>query len=1094
MNDMPDKACWRAEDVSAILNNEALEGHEGVFLATHTPIIGFDVLGSHAGEIEGRDEHAVLSALSDPGRRHAFCVVQGEPGSGKSHLIRWLSVNWPWPNDVKLLLQRADGSLEGALRQLQDRLPPEFKELFDNLGQRHRATVRGRANNFLTNLANALDPDHFDPPLEDVEWCRTHNPTDLIAHREVRQKWNGPSRILRLLEGANQERNSASASFDLFDIEDLANTCHGIYGSGVLPRTEMLAQRLIKEAQFIREYRQNGWSAEEIETAPEAKAQVRVSIELAAALNRRRNDAIQNVLGVSAEGLKRLFRQVREELALRRQRLVLLLEDITSWEGLDDSLIDVLVTNAETRGSDGDRDMCPLISVVGVTPAYYQKLHGNYRGRITHELRLGIAQHDGDLQDVATLRDRTLRLSFAVRYLAAVRTGAAALKGWREQRREDPYAQVPNRCEACSHRSGCHTVFGAQSGVGLFPFTADALERMFSALNERDNGMTWKTPRGILQAVLGPNLSQPQAIEKGAFPTLLLENQALSTDSRRLSRRLSQQIDAAVEGENERSRMRRMLAYWGDKERADTTLLELGELAFSGVPRRIFDTFQLPWIGDNVGTSPNVAPIVVPDPEPAEPISEAPAAPAKPKEGPKPSIITGPTPAPKVGNVPPSRRRTPTKSELERLRDQLRKWADTGELDEPTEWNKTLYSLVQAIDPRRVGLDPFTFRRLVTQERVKIEGTAPGQRNYFSVKLENWVINGFEAHVALRLDKDMSVRDQEFHRQNLATMMRRLERTLSEYVDKRLSLTPDGKRWTPLPSLVQLLLLRAWLRGTVSPDAPPPAQLRAILSDESEATSDPLSRSTPWQEFLNKTHQWHERFRDATREMMRAQQGDGQGFGLLDVSVAAGAITRLRDTFKFDPVPKSDSDVRVIELDRLREIVADTEGSLSRIIQIEMAQIRGRSDALVTNLRGYSIRSHLHRVDQVVDRVFHHLPNAAPDLVRQWKAQLDRLKPRFEASADARVEELMMAFADEDCAPPKRSSPLLGWLAEAPARDLNDFRAAAQVGEELTANLLEAVRDCVREGRGTASLDDIRSVGHLFRNAVQSVHGAEDQP
>src|SRR3546814_2200259 len=62
--------------------------------ATHTPIRDFEVTGSHAGEIDGRDEQAVLLALSDPSRSHAFCVVQGEPGSGKSHLIRWLFVNW----------------------------------------------------------------------------------------------------------------------------------------------------------------------------------------------------------------------------------------------------------------------------------------------------------------------------------------------------------------------------------------------------------------------------------------------------------------------------------------------------------------------------------------------------------------------------------------------------------------------------------------------------------------------------------------------------------------------------------------------------------------------------------------------------------------------------------------------------------------------------------------------------------------------------------------------------------------------------------------------------------------------------------------
>src|SRR3546814_13054489 len=82
----------------------------------------FEVTGSHAGEIDGRDEQAVLLALSDPSRSHAFCVVQGEPGSGKSHLIRWLFVNWLQSDDIKLLLQRADGSLEGALRQLREQI------------------------------------------------------------------------------------------------------------------------------------------------------------------------------------------------------------------------------------------------------------------------------------------------------------------------------------------------------------------------------------------------------------------------------------------------------------------------------------------------------------------------------------------------------------------------------------------------------------------------------------------------------------------------------------------------------------------------------------------------------------------------------------------------------------------------------------------------------------------------------------------------------------------------------------------------------------------------------------------------------------
>src|SRR5205085_2842288 len=96
--------------------------------------------------------------------------------------------------------------------------------------------------------------------------------------------------------------------------------CVGLYGTGVLPATERLAQRLIHEAQIVKEHREKGWIAEEVEREGSAGS-LRTSLQLIAALNRRRNDAIQNLLGVSAEGFKKLFRQVREELAIRGQRL-----------------------------------------------------------------------------------------------------------------------------------------------------------------------------------------------------------------------------------------------------------------------------------------------------------------------------------------------------------------------------------------------------------------------------------------------------------------------------------------------------------------------------------------------------------------------------------------------------------------------------------------------------------------------------------------------------------------------------------------------------------------------------------------------------
>src|SRR3546814_3153037 len=79
---------------------------------------------------------------------------------------------------------------------------------------------------------------------------------------------------------------------------------------------------------------------------------------------------------------------------------------------------------------------------------------------------------------------------------------------------------------------------------------------------------------------------------------------------------------------------------------------------------------------------------------------------------------------------------TPTRSERGGLRAQLGTWINTGELESPSDWNKAIYELVRAVDSRRIGLDPYTFGRVFTPEQIKIEGTGPAQRAYFTIRRE----------------------------------------------------------------------------------------------------------------------------------------------------------------------------------------------------------------------------------------------------------------------------------------------------------------------------------------------------------------------
>src|SRR3546814_17368851 len=125
--------------------------------------------------------------------------------------------------------------------------------------------------------------------------------------------------------------------------------------------------------------------------------------------------------------------------------------------------------------------------------------------------------------------------------------------------------------------------------------------------------MTGKTPRGVLQAIRSPNLSQARALTEGEFPTALLENRALVAESLNLSPRLSRTMEAKLPDEGHiRDRMRRVLAYWGDRERADTMVLDSGDLAFAGVSTGVFAAFHLPWIGGDSAAVPAAAPQAIP--------------------------------------------------------------------------------------------------------------------------------------------------------------------------------------------------------------------------------------------------------------------------------------------------------------------------------------------------------------------------------------------------------------------------------------------------------------------------------------------------
>src|SRR3546814_5130340 len=92
----------------------------------------------------------------------------------------------------------------------------------------------------------------------------------------------------------------------------------------------MLLRTVRKECDRIAPALATGVPASDLEL--DETLEIPQSRQLLNALNARRNFAVQHILGISVDGLREMFTKLRKALLKEKRRLVLLLEDVTSWE------------------------------------------------------------------------------------------------------------------------------------------------------------------------------------------------------------------------------------------------------------------------------------------------------------------------------------------------------------------------------------------------------------------------------------------------------------------------------------------------------------------------------------------------------------------------------------------------------------------------------------------------------------------------------------------------------------------------------------------------------------------------------------------
>ncbi|MBD2200616.1 MULTISPECIES: protein DpdH [Calothrix] len=488
--------CWNLERVRRVMDVEATQPANHLFLATHHPITMYrQELIEASSRVEYDEQKFLKDFLAE--RDFVFVPVLGSSGTGKSHLIRWLAANIKSTEKRKVLLIPKIGTnlkdiitliLEGMegekfeeYRQRVNRATNTLTEtqarvqLLNQLaaavgddGKRDRTQLTDEQNYLIDELDSLL----YDPFFRENYWLRDNG----IIHRLVIHIL-GYQNTVEIVE----ERRE-------FSIDDLPNNLLDLQKAGERSRS------------FYTEL----WSSDEIK---------RITVDW---LNQHLNEAITQVLNLGREDLRRLMCEVREALAEQNVELVLLIEDFAKLQGIDLEVLEAVLARPQQLGS---KPMCAIRTALACTTGYFESLIDTVKQRLTFSVNLDVGKV-GEQDDQSLITQNDIQ-EFVARYLNAVRLEDKVILDWANSKNsEDNFQNQPlvSACSECEHSEACHTGFGCVNGIGLYPFTPKALEQMQRKVNTGSFN-----PRILIKDVLKYTLENGlDNIKKGLFPSISL--------------------------------------------------------------------------------------------------------------------------------------------------------------------------------------------------------------------------------------------------------------------------------------------------------------------------------------------------------------------------------------------------------------------------------------------------------------------------------------------------------------------------------------------------------------------------------------------
>lgn len=535
--------CWNDKMVTRVMDTEALQVPDHIFLATHHPVKMYrENLTDAAYKIE-YDEDEFLDNFLSP-KDFILVAIRGGAGTGKSHLVRWLKANIPETKNRRvLLIPKVGTNLKGIVKLILEGMPGKrFDEYRARLEQstsyQSESQVRER---LLNNLAVAVGPNgpHNMDNLSDYQKHLAEELPNLLYDPHFRSYLLKDEGIIHRL--------TVHMLGDLNRVERPENRCE--FNVSDLP---------LSIADFDKAGHKALGCYENLISLPELRQ------EAVDWMNKNLNEAVAGVLNLNNENLFNLMLDVRESLAERGIELVILIEDFAKLQGIDNQLLESLLVRPDQPGR---KRLCSLRTAFAVTSGYFDKLVDTVRQRI--EFRVNLDVEVAGKKGFVTLNDVE---QLAARYLNAARQNDDSLASWHRQTLAtgdsmgDP---VPAACpdSGCPYLETCHNAFGHWQEMGLYPFTRTALNNMFKrACGEEFN------PRAIINKILRhtlENYSGHQA--SGEFPPPALAQHFGGVKMSAALKTLLQENDPA-------NHLRRqvLLEFWSDgKSAADLDLFFL---------------------------------------------------------------------------------------------------------------------------------------------------------------------------------------------------------------------------------------------------------------------------------------------------------------------------------------------------------------------------------------------------------------------------------------------------------------------------------------------------------------------------------------